>query len=70
MPEDIEVPIIGSQLEEKMVRPVPLIEYLFDQVFAAVQLKASRLLVASMTRVALDAQHHRFSVSSVERLCR
>jgi hypothetical protein len=38
----IKVAVIGADLEEFVIPPVPLVEHLFHQIFASVQPKANR----------------------------
>jgi len=58
MPDDIDVAVVGTELEEDLLWTVPLIDDFLDEVFAITQLKAHWPLVALPARVAVDAQLH------------
>ena len=58
MTENVEVAVVGPELEELMFRAVPLIDPLLHEVFVIVQLKTKWSLVALPTGVTLNVQPH------------
>ena len=49
MPENVDVVIVGPHFDERVLRPVPLLDDLVDHVFAPIQLEADRALVRLRT---------------------
>jgi hypothetical protein len=58
MTENIQVAVIGPELEELMFGAVPLIDDFLHEILALVQLKAKRSLVGLTTGVTLNVQPH------------
>jgi len=75
MPNDVDVAVVGTQLEEDLFWTVPLIDDFFDEIFAITQLKAHWPFVALPACVAVHAQLHlmivaqnRFEMPSAPRI--
>jgi hypothetical protein len=58
MTENVEVAVVGANLEEDVLWTVPLIDYFLDKVFAMIQSKANWPFVALAARVAVNLQLH------------
>lgn len=58
MAQDIQVAVVGQELEELMLRPVPLIDDFLDEVFVLVQSETKRSLVWLATGKTLNVEHH------------
>ena len=58
LPDDVDVAIVGLQLEVAMIRSQPGIQHLLHEDFSFVNVKDPRRRLAAMTRVAFDLQHH------------
>ena len=58
MTENVEVAVIGHELEELMFRAVPLIDHFLHKIFVIVQSKAERSLVSFASGVTLNVQSH------------
>ena len=58
MTENVEVAVVGTELEERMFWAVPLIDNLLHEIFVIVQLKAKWSLVGFATGVTLNVQPH------------
>src|SRR5215471_5604154 len=58
MPDDIDVAVVGAELEEDLSWTVPLIDDFLDEIFAIAQLKAHWPFVALPACVAVHAQLH------------
>jgi hypothetical protein len=52
--QDIEIVVVGTNLVERILRAVPLVENLLNQVRMTVQTKANRPLVRFAARVGFD----------------
>ena len=58
MAQDIQVAVVGQELEELMFRPVPPIDDFLDKIFVVVQLEPKWSFVSFATGVALNVEHH------------
>lgn len=58
MLEDVDVAVVGTELEEDLFWTVPLIDDFLDEIFTIAQLKANWPFVALPSRVAVHAQLH------------
>jgi hypothetical protein len=58
MPENIEVAVIGTKLEENVFWTVPLVDYFLHEIFAFIELKANWPSVHFAACVALNMQLH------------
>jgi hypothetical protein len=58
MTDNVDVAVVGTELEEDVFRTVPLVDYFLYKIFAIPQLKANRPFVALPARVAVNAQLH------------
>ena len=58
MTENVEVAVVGTNLEEDVLWTVPLIDYFLHKIFAMIQSKANRPFVPLAARVALNMQLH------------
>ena len=58
MPDDVDVAVVGTELEEDLFWTVPLIDDFLDEIFAMTQLKAHRPFVTLPARVGMHAQLH------------
>ena len=47
MSKDIDVAIIGAQLEKGIVRPIPAIQHFLHYIVMIIQLKANRIFIGS-----------------------
>jgi hypothetical protein len=63
MTENVEVVIVGTQLEEDVFWTVPLVDYFLYEIFAIPQSKANRSFLPFAPRVALNVQLHVFIVA-------
>jgi hypothetical protein len=59
MAQDIEVPIVRTELKENMLRAVPLVDYFLYEIFALIQSKPNWPLVRLPSRVTVNLQLHR-----------
>jgi len=58
MTENVEVAVVGANLEEDVLWTVPLVDYFLHKIFAMIQSKANWLFVPLPARVALNMQLH------------
>jgi hypothetical protein len=58
VPKNIDAAVVGPELEESMLRLIPLLEQLLDAVLATFQSKANGTLIGDPPRVALDLHLH------------
>ena len=63
MTENVDIAVIGPELEEHVFRAVPLIDYFFCKIFVRVQLEAMRCLVGLATGVTLNVKPRRHIVA-------
>jgi hypothetical protein len=52
--ENVEIAVVGPELEELVIRAVPLIDDFLDHIFVIVQLKTKWSLVGLATGVTLN----------------
>lgn len=55
MTENVKVTVLRAELKEYVVRPVPLVDYFFDDILMVIQLKPNRPLVCLPPRITLNA---------------
>src|SRR5215469_702253 len=75
--QDVEIPVIGANLVENILRTVPLVDNLFDQVVTFVQSKPNRPFVRLEPRIAFHFELHQTcprlsenaASSSLDRAC-
>src|SRR5215469_8212575 len=70
MPDDVDVAVVGAELEEDLSWTVPLIDDFLDEIFAIAQLKAHWPFVALPACVAVYAQLHLMIVAQNRFECR
>jgi hypothetical protein len=58
VPKNVKIAVVRSDLEERTLGPVPLIEHFPDRVFMPVKLKPKRPLVSFAGRIALHVDSH------------
>jgi hypothetical protein len=58
MTENVEVVVVGAKLEEGVFWTVPLVDYLFYEIFAITQSKANWPFVGLAARVAVNVHLH------------
>jgi hypothetical protein len=58
MTENVEVAVVGTNLEEDVLWTVPLVDYFLYQTFAMIQLEANWSFVPLPARVALNMNLH------------
>ena len=58
MTKNVEVAVVGTELEEDVFWTVPLIDYFLYEIFAITKSKANWPFVALPARVALNVQLH------------
>jgi hypothetical protein len=58
MPENVEVAVVGTNLEDDVLRAVPLIDYFLHKIFPMIQSKANWPFVPLAARVAVNVQLH------------
>lgn len=58
MTENVEVAVVGTNLEEDVLWTVPLVDYFLHKIFAMIQSKANWPFVPLPARVALNMQLH------------
>ncbi len=58
MTEDVEVAVVGTNLEGDVLWTVPLVDYFLHKIFAMIQSKANWPFVTLSARVALNLQLH------------
>jgi hypothetical protein len=58
MTKNVDVAVVGTELEEDVFWTVPLIDYFLYEIFASTQSKANWSFVALDTRVAVNVQLH------------
>ena len=58
MPDDVDVVVVGTELEEDLFWTVPLIDDFLDEIFAIAQLKAHWPFVALPSGIGMHAQLH------------
>jgi hypothetical protein len=63
MPKDVQSTIVCSNLKDRVVWTVPLIEYFLDHTESLAQMKPHRALVGFASGIALDVQLHSLIVS-------
>jgi len=56
--EDMEIAIIGANFEERIISPVPLVEYFLNHVIDFAKLEADRSLIFLSAGVAFHTQFH------------
>jgi hypothetical protein len=56
VPQDVEIPVVGPYLEERITRTAPPIEQLLDKVIALAEPKAHWTFVCFVPGVALHTQ--------------
>ncbi len=56
--ENVEVVIVGPDIEPSVRRAIPLVEHFLDAVFVPVNAKNDRPLLALVTGIAVDLQFH------------
>jgi len=52
--EYVQVAVVSADLEELVLLPIPLIEYLFDQILMPLQPETNRTFVRFSPRIAID----------------
>jgi hypothetical protein len=62
MPQDVEIPISRANLEESVVRAIPLVHNLLDHVLMVVEIEADGALVRFPARVANHTHGHLLSL--------
>ena len=67
VPENIGVLIIRAELEEHMLRAIPLVKHLLDQVFVSLKAKPHRPLVSHAPGIALHFDLHAHAAASLLR---
>ena len=65
MPDDLNVGVVGTELEEDLFWTVPLVDNFLDEIFAMTQLKANWPFVALPARIAVYAQLHLIIVAQL-----
>lgn len=58
MTENVEVAVVGTNLEEDVLWTIPLIDYFLHKILAMIKLKANWPFVPLAARVALNPQPH------------
>jgi hypothetical protein len=58
MTDNVDVAVIGAELEENVLWTVPLVDYFLYEIFASTQLKANRPFVALPAGIAVNLQLH------------